>query len=169
MRRAFISICAALGLVLMLANPASAAVTIRHKSDHVAEINCGPGNDYDVDSWVGLRDQGTSGEGDDEIDYTVAENGVDVRVVLDDHTNVDWFYVALMKRKADGTGQLVHFDSVFQSPQYDSTYIDFTEFANYPGNIARDRKPWLHVRVQFDNGSTSGCVSKTAYFDNWVP
>jgi len=163
MRRAFIPICAAFVLVASLSTPASATVTERLKQE--VPSGCGPDNSTRINSWVDLDDKNTGGTGDDTIDYDANGPGAigDLRVELWDHGDVYDIAVEIRKLKVDGSGYTVHHA---QGRSYGSANPneDF-EFSGV-SKINRDRKPFLWVKVTWDDGS---CVSKTAYFDSWVP
>jgi len=165
MYRAIISACAALTLVGGLSTPAHAAVTERLKQETLGSNKCGDANWTRINSWVDLDDKGTGSNDDDKIAYDANGPGAigDLRVELGDHWDVYDIAVEIRKLKVDGSGYTVHY-TAGRSFGSAGPNEDF-EFA-VVSDINRSRKPFLWVKVSWDDGS---CVSKTAYFDNWVP
>lgn len=165
MRRAFISICAALGLVLSLSTPASATVTEREKLDY--GNGCGSGNSATQVSWIDLDDKNTGTNTDDKIDYNAKGPAAygDLRMTLfgDNHQIYD-IAVEIRKLNAAGTAYVVH-HAEGRSYSNGADNYEYFEFSSV-STIDRDRQPYLWVKVTWDDGA---CVTKTAYFDNWVP
>ena len=163
MKRAVISVCAALALVATLTSPGHATVTKRLKQE--SGSGCGPDNYTRTDSWVALDDRNTGTNSDDKIDYDA--NGPDaigdLRVNLWNQGDVQSIAIEIRKLNNDGPGYVVHHE-MGKSYISASSSEDF-EFASV-SRINRDRHPYLWVRVVWDGGA---CNTKTAYFDNWVP
>ena len=166
MRRAFISVCAVLGLVLMLAGPALAWVgETREKSDGKLAGACGNSNGFSLWSWV----EAEIGPGaDKEVRYNAKPNDaayLDLRLWPSDPDDLESITVDIWKRQADGTGKVNHYHvKRWGSPGWAGSQELF-EFAAV-NNIQRNRHPWLEVDFDWTDGS---CGSKTAWDNDWLP
>lgn len=163
--RKILTVVAAVGLVLTLADPAWATMVTREKYASQGSDNCGNANSMWTWSWV-KADLPTG----PTMDVSYNGNGPgatydDLRIDVANPNGVVRIDAEILKLQADGTGpyQTHYLDRSYYDHNADS--VETVEFAG-SGDITKSRHPYLNVKVVWNDGA---CHTQTAWDNDWLP
>lgn len=147
--------------LVFTALPAYADFVTHHKESSCAES---ASQSLRQESWIKNDDQGTQNTGDDRIRFNALPGQRDTIAEIGAYNNAAT--VRFFIWKLDGPNSNNHTLEIGYIRIPDEPYENF----DWDGNvdpIDRDRKPYLEVRVDWNNGNH--CSTFTAWLDGWKP